>query len=239
MQWEFIDTGVRSAEENMATDAELLKSLSEFPRPILHTYKWHRPSITYGYFIKPFDLLNQDSLSDYAIDLARRPTGGGITLHLGDLAYSVLIPAGHPNYSLCTLTNYAYIHSMLSKAIQRCFSKIIPELVPQPLIAKHPSHALFCMAHPIQYDLLIKGKKVAGGAQRRTKYGFLHQGTVCLTLVNPTLLQKILKNSETLPSTMASMSFPLLEECGEPKEDLMQCLYAIFKEESYVKTCAS
>ena len=35
-----------------------------------------------------------------------------------------------------------------------------------------------CFANPVPFDLLAAGQKIAGGAQRRTRYGLLHQGSI-------------------------------------------------------------
>src|SRR5690242_16384610 len=104
MDWQILDTGVAPAEKNMAFDAELLENLGG--QPILHFYEWERPSISYGYFIQPSKFLNLNNIKKQGIDLARRPTGGGIVFHLWDMAFSVLVPASSPHFSLNTLENY-------------------------------------------------------------------------------------------------------------------------------------
>jgi lipoate-protein ligase A len=35
-----------------------------------------------------------------------------------------------------------------------------------------------CFIAPVRNDLLANGRKIAGGAQRRTKRGLLHQGSI-------------------------------------------------------------
>lgn len=80
--WEIFDTGTQSAEENMAIDAELLETLTPKSAPILHFYRWEKPSLTYGYFINPAEHLNLDALLRDGVSLARRPTGGGIVFHI-------------------------------------------------------------------------------------------------------------------------------------------------------------
>ena len=53
MDWEVIDTGVSSAEQNMQRDAHLLESALRFSRPVLHLYEWEGRCATYGYFLDP------------------------------------------------------------------------------------------------------------------------------------------------------------------------------------------
>jgi lipoate-protein ligase A len=35
-----------------------------------------------------------------------------------------------------------------------------------------------CFANPVRADVLVDGRKVAGAAQRRTRAGLLHQGSI-------------------------------------------------------------
>ncbi len=37
-----------------------------------------------------------------------------------------------------------------------------------------------CFANPVRDDLIFRGRKIAGAAQRRTRGGFLHQGSIQL-----------------------------------------------------------
>jgi len=44
--WEIMDTGRQSAEENMRFDAQLLEDAETFARPVLHLYEWEGDSAT-------------------------------------------------------------------------------------------------------------------------------------------------------------------------------------------------
>ena len=46
------------------------------------------------------------------------------------------------------------------------------------------------MAKPTQYDIVYKGKKIAGAAQRKKTQGYLHQGTISLAAPQIDLLQE-------------------------------------------------
>ena len=110
-----IHTGQKSAEENMRCDAELLENAKNFSKPVLHFYEWEFPSATYGYFADPASLLFLDQIGP--LNLARRPTGGGVIFHIWDFAFSILVPANSALYSVNTLSNYALINAIVLSSI--------------------------------------------------------------------------------------------------------------------------
>src|SRR5262245_35315392 len=132
MKQEILLTSRASAEENMTKDYVLLQSLAEDPRCILHFYQWQRESGTYGYFIDPEKYLNLEGVSRQGIELARRPTGGGIIFHTCDVAFAVLIPSGHPRFSTHTLDNYVLVNAMVVEAVHRLLGQhVTPSLLPE------------------------------------------------------------------------------------------------------------
>ena len=64
------------------------------------------------------------------------------------------------------------------------------------------------MADPTVYDVMVDGKKVVGGAQRRTKHGFLHQGSISLGVPDLHFLRSVLKNA-AVADLMRENSYPL------------------------------
>jgi len=183
MKVSILDTGFASAEKNMVMDQQLLRNMQPQDTPLLHFYRWETPAITYGYFINPQRHL---ILSD-SWQVARRPTGGGIIVHSGDFSFSLLVPVKHKNYSSNTLANYALVNSFIKRAIEKACGHSLTLLEKSPETNVNPH---FCMAHPVPFDLMWQGKKIGGGAQRRTRNGFLHQGTI--SLCSPSNLNHIL-----------------------------------------------
>lgn len=249
MKWERMDTGAQPAEANMMIDRQLLETAAVRTVPVFHTYDWSSPAITYGYFIQPQDWLDVASVHCLGVDLARRPTGGGITLHMGDLAFSVLVPAVHPAYSVCTLDNYGWINACVAEAIRRTFDKdYILNLLQATAETEERHLRQFCMTHPTQYDVILNGKKVGGAAQRRTKHGYLHQGTICLALPCCKLLSKVLHNSDSIMQAMRDSSHPLLgdkagqQDIVETRARLITHLHHVFLEKEppfHVRSCVN
>jgi lipoate-protein ligase A len=205
------DTGVNTAEENMRLDAELLEQLKEASEPILHLYDWQGDCATYGYFIKPYELLEESAVEEYGLQIARRPTGGGLVFHHCDFAFSLLVPSSYRHFPN-TLECYAFVNRMVIDVVRAfCDDLGLPSLLPSEndcevdRICRH-----FCMAKPTIYDVMVDGRKVGGAAQRRTRDGFLHQGTIALTVPPEGFLKAILKGGEPVIRAMQENGYPLL-----------------------------
>jgi len=218
MAWNVLETKAASAEENMQMDAKLLENLEGQERPILHLYEWEKPSATFGYFVKPEELLDLAGAEKNGLDLARRPTGGGVVFHLWDLAFSVLVPAKSELFSMNTLDNYNLVNRVVKDVVKE-FIGISDEigLIPDDAPYQDETCTHFCMARPTKYDVMLQGKKIAGAAQRKTKDGFLHQGTIALLRPDPELLGAVLP-SEAVREAMMETTFPLLKEAKELQE---------------------
>lgn len=210
MRWQVIESGRMPPQDIMQKDAELLAGLENKPGPLLHLYEWDGDCLTYGYFTDPSKYLYLQSINRHQIQMARRPTGGGIIFHLTDFAFSVLVPACYPHFSLNTLDNYAYVNRKVIQVINRISPLTLePELLAQkPMCQELYCHA-FCMAKPTQYDIIVQGKKVGGAAQRRTKYGYLHQGSIALALPSLQLLKDVLKEEAIILEAMQANTYTL------------------------------
>jgi lipoate-protein ligase A len=149
---------------NMALDEALLDSTE---RPVLRLYRWDGPWISFGYFGR------NDSIAKLhpGRPRVRRWTGGGIVEHGNDLTYSLIVPASHPFALIPASTSYRMVHEAIGPAFGPR-----TQLAPAPKTPSAPdSH---CFAAPASGDLLEGDAKIAGAAQRRTKAGLLHQGSI-------------------------------------------------------------
>lgn len=236
MGWKHFDTGTRNAAANMALDAALLADLKDEEDAILHLYDWKGDAATYGHFIDPDNFLNMDGVSRSALDLAKRPTGGGIIFHNCDLAFSVLVPATHPAFSTNPLENYAFVNTRVIWAIGQILN-LSAELLPeesQPLDVYCKS---FCMAKPTKYDVMIQGKKIGGAAQRKTRDGYLHQGSIAIGFLPESFLRDVLAPQTQVFEGMRANSFALLgenwtrRELNEARAELRAYLQKAFNDE--------
>ncbi|MBA3607988.1 MAG: lipoate--protein ligase family protein [Chthoniobacterales bacterium] len=159
--------GAADAALNMAIDEALLEGAS---LPILRFYGWRRPSLSFGYFGKFSDVAADRERRD----IVRRWTGGGSVLHGEDLTYALVTPATESAAALAPATIYAALHSAIRDALLTNGQEA--ELAPTAA----PKISDACFANPVRDDVMLRGRKIAGAAQRRTRGGFLHQGSIQL-----------------------------------------------------------
>lgn len=154
----------RSAAMNMAIDEALLETVSV---ATLRFYGWRAPAISFGYFGRFADVANESPQRE----LVRRWTGGGIVYHGEDLTYSLALPGAVAMRFASSRVVYAEVHG----AIRETLSSIVPVALAS---AAAPKISDACFANPVESDVLLNGRKIAGAAQRRTRNGLLHQGSI-------------------------------------------------------------
>lgn len=196
----------------MQLDARFLAEMDPDGVPLVHFYDWEGDSASYGHFIKIEDFLHLEEAGRRGLNLARRPTGGGIVFHIWDFAFSALIPSGCSLFSKNTLDNYELINQAVLKAVHQLRGGL--EFL--DLTHESPKEiSSFCMAAPTIYDVVIGEKKVAGAAQRQRKNGFLHQGTISLVRPPEEYLGAILKDPQIIKAMNATILPVLGEQAGE------------------------
>ncbi len=166
--WHILRSGAGAAACNMALDEALLEAAPRMGKPVLRFYEWTEPAATFGYFQKHAEVAHWTKLRP----LIRRPTGGGLVLHDADWTYSLIFPTNHPWYSLKAVVSYQRLHQWLGAAFGRL--GVATELASSAR-REGPGQ---CFVGAEQFDLLWKGRKIAGAAQRRTRNGLLIQGSV-------------------------------------------------------------
>ena len=172
-KWHVWRDGDRPPPVNMAVD-ELLLEKPEFlqGRILLRLYGWDRPSVSIGYSQK-YGAVSAES----GYSVVRRPTGGGIVYHDMDLTYTVVVPALHPIEKLDRVESYHVFHRAVLRAMS-VFGK--KGSLADSSVSVSDRAAMKCFSTPTKYDVICENRKMAGAAQRRTKKGILHQGSISL-----------------------------------------------------------
>jgi lipoate-protein ligase A len=161
----FDDIVPHAAALNMGIDEALLKVISG---PVLRVYRWTRPAVSFGYFERwePVRAAYPER------DAVRRWTGGGVVLHGEDFTYSLLVPPGWGAEELAPGAAYGVIHGAL------CLALADAGIRAEGASAARQKVSQACFENPVPHDVMVDGRKVAGAAQRRTRRGLIHQGSV-------------------------------------------------------------
>ncbi|MCE9610298.1 MAG: hypothetical protein K8R23_08910 [Chthoniobacter sp.] len=162
---EVLDPEPHHASLNMAVDEVLFATATE---PTLRVYRWARPAVSFGYFGKVADV----EAAWPGREMVRRWTGGGTVAHGGDVTYTLVIPRVCAFFRLRAEESYRAIHEHLAALLTPLDTKVRVA----PFATTKVSDA--CFENPARHDLLGTAGKIAGAAQRRTRVGLLHQGSV-------------------------------------------------------------
>jgi lipoate-protein ligase A len=166
--WYLLQSGPGDYAFNMAVDEALLEAAPRLGQPVLRFYSWTQPAASFGYFQKYADVEQMTPLRP----LVRRPTGGGLVPHDADWTYSLVFPPVDDWYALQATESYRRVHQWIQAALAGL--SVAAELA--PACSKTPPGQ--CFRGHERSDLLWKGRKIAGAAQRRTKTALLIQGSV-------------------------------------------------------------
>jgi lipoate-protein ligase A len=159
------DPRLRTPAEQMACD-EALAGVAE--APVLRTYRWAEPAVTFGYAQR---LQNIQNLAN-GRPVMRRWTGGGTVFHGKELTLALAIPAR----GAFTCLSSAQIYQAIHEAILPSVRKIFPEA---KLVALEDCRCgPVCFESPVAHDIVAGPRKILGGALRRSRLGILYQGSL-------------------------------------------------------------
>jgi lipoate-protein ligase A len=166
--WLLLHSGPGGAALNMALDEALLEAMPRLQQPVLRFYGWTEPAASFGYFQRIVEIERATELRP----LVRRPTGGGLVPHDSDWTYCLAFPPGHDWHSLAATESYWRGHDWINASFARL--NISTELA----TCCRKSAPGQCFVGYEKFDVLWRGKKIAGAAQRRNRSGLLIQGSV-------------------------------------------------------------
>jgi lipoyl(octanoyl) transferase len=162
----FLDETARDGPEQMALDEALLEFAG---RPVLRSYRWARQTVSFGYS----QSLTAVRESIPSLPSVRRWTGGGIVEHGCDWTFSLVVPSGEPLAKARPEDTYRWIHSRIMTALNELG---FPARLAGP---QECARGIACFSSPAMHDVIgLDQRKLCGGAQRRTRRGFLHQGSI-------------------------------------------------------------
>ncbi|MFA5168725.1 MAG: hypothetical protein WC530_09375 [Candidatus Omnitrophota bacterium] len=195
MNWSLLPTISAPMSIQMALDGLLFESQKkEVQAPTVRFYVSSAPWVSVGCSFRDSEVLLKSNLvlKNPQVPVCQRVTGGGCVLHGRDLIFSLIArydraltpflaeeePAHEKNprppLSLSSVrTSYGKIHEGVKIGLQLC------GLDPKFYCCgdKMPKGS-DCFDFPVESDLSWKGKKIAGGAQKRSEGVLLHHESI-------------------------------------------------------------
>jgi lipoyl(octanoyl) transferase len=195
--WRVIQDSLGDGTLNMITDRAILMACNEGKVPAtLRLYGWQRPTLSIGYSQEISQYIDMESCERNNIPVVRRFTGGRALLHQYEMTYSVIAPIPHPAFPGSLRGSFGRISQAILESLR------IGGIEDAAVAGKDNrrdvsgrSPACFSMAN--HCEIVVRGKKLVGSAQRRLRSAFLQHGSVILDMA-PELTHTLLKySSET------------------------------------------
>lgn len=180
LPWRLIKDGPRDGRLNMAIDRAILTACDRGQAPAtLRLYGWDKPTLSIGYSQNESRDVDREQCERRKIPIVRRFTGGRALLHHHEFTYSLVAPIPHPVFP----GNLTGAFCAVSKAVIASLERAgvpNPEIVGKEKRTMGVRRSPACFSTSNHWEITVKGKKLAGSAQRRLNGAFLQHGSILL-----------------------------------------------------------
>jgi len=156
----------------MAVDEAIFRNYSVLNRPTLRIYGWDKPFVTIGYNQDKAQVLKPESI----IPFVRRITGGSAILHYKEITYSLTCSDKDLNFPKSVKESYRYLCSFLKLFYERLGLKT--EFAKDYFPFSCSDYQALCFSSCLDYDIVHRGRKIGGNAQRRSRNLIFQQGSI-------------------------------------------------------------
>jgi lipoate-protein ligase A len=178
-QWRYLDTGLRSAAQNIALNRVILESHQQGESPHTLRFLQFQPSALIGFHQSVAQELRVEYCKEHDIQIQRRITGGG----------AIYFDPSHLGWELYLSRKIIGVASMEQIAARICGAAV---------------HALRSLGVPANFrprnDIEVEGRKISGTGGVFAGDSFLYQGTLLLQLDLERMLSVLRVHAEKLSS---------------------------------------
>jgi lipoate-protein ligase A len=169
----WIDGTPRPGWTNMSIDLALLDRAEQQGESWLRLYRWKPGCLSFGRHEPASTRYDTERIRELGLDTVRRPTGGRAVWHEHELTYAVACPSER----FGSLRGaYLEIHTLLVETLRGWG-------IEASLAPRMPTPALdagACFSQSAGGEVLVRGRKVVGSAQRRRGRALLQHGSILL-----------------------------------------------------------
>ncbi len=206
----------RPAAFNMAADLYLLSLCTPASEIVyLRFYSWDVPTITLGYTQKPEESLDKKALGKDGVSWIRRPTGGRAVLHNQDITYSCVFAKSVSEMGSDIAETYHLISQCLINGLKQSGINCTPHSFVIDAHEIKREIKLPCFLAPNRSEIMVKGRKLIGSAQKRAAEAVLQHGSIPLTekFRELPVYQKISEEQLLLFIRLLNQKCTCVEEC--------------------------
>ncbi|BCG45640.1 Lipoate-protein ligase A [Citrifermentans bremense] len=181
ISWRLIDTGPLDGPANMALDEALLNCFDkERSQPLLRLYGWDPPALSVGRFQDVAASLKLELCQEEKVPVVRRMTGGGIIYHAQELTYSIVCAPGHIGGAAGVKEGFRRLCAFLLGTYGKLGLEASFAVDLNPDEERLGARTAFCFAGKEEFDIVVRGRKIGGNAQRRVNGAILQHGSIPL-----------------------------------------------------------
>jgi lipoate-protein ligase A len=204
--------------ENMRRD-ELLHARA---RPVVRLYGWAPEAVSLGHSQTAADI-DTDAVRDHGLDVVHRKTGGGGILHAAtEVTYAIVLPTEHADLPANLTQSFGYLSQAVVTALRSLGLPAELETMPDR------TRDALCYVRVQGTNVMVRGKKISGGAQRRTRWAVLQHGTVIVDRDEARLARVFRADPDTICAKVTSLT---LEGIAPGRTALVAALVAGFTEQ--------
>ena len=177
----------RTGPWNMAVDEMLFDTVTSNGIPVLRFYSWIQPTLSIGYFQPYHHAANWRYLNGPpSLDVVRRLTGGGAILHQHEITYTLIVQ--QDKLAAPFRNDPRQLYDIIHTALAVVFADHGFPTSMRKHTASDPSsptplqtNDFMCFRRHSDTDMLLRGEKIVGSAQRRRHKTVLQHGTILLS----------------------------------------------------------
>lgn len=198
-KWRLVLSGSENPFVNMAVDEAILKNYKADKIPTIRFYSWDPAGMSVGCFQPVEKILNVNFLKKSGIPIVRRMTGGESIFHDNDLSYSIVCSARDMDFPRSVKDSYFVLIEFIVNFYKEM--SLAPEYFDH--IARGSD---FCFANKNIFDIKIKGKKLGGNAQKRSKDIIFQHGSIPIKIDRKKIMKIFKENLGRLNEDTISLS---------------------------------
>jgi lipoate-protein ligase A len=182
-RWRFVDSGRGDPFFNMALDEAIARTVARGKAlPTVRVYGWDPAAVSIGYAQRAQQVIDLTRCARQGIPVVRRLTGGRAVLHEREVTYSVAALRRQWGPAVSVLSIYKYIGRALVAALRHLGIRAQLSRPPWDRTAslRRPGNAHPCFSSAGRYEVMVRGRKLVGSAQRWLEDVVLQHGSVLL-----------------------------------------------------------